>query len=141
LAVVAYHGITVLYPLLQVAVLIFAGLLLYRYHRPLMAALRRFDRENLARKAAELRDRSDALAHFRHTIARAEEQVEDVTEIRLSDARTGTPVTRFLFEGVQFATRGEAERVRADKVRKLARDFYLELPTALAARREDGKLR
>jgi hypothetical protein len=40
-----------------------------------------------------------------------------------------------------FATCGEAERARADRVRKLARDFYLELPSALAARREDGKLR
>ena len=130
-----------LYPLLQVAVLIFAGLLLYRYHRPILVALRRFDRENRDRKAAELRDRKDVLAHFRHTFARAEEQVEEVSEITLKDVRTGTPVTRFLFEGEQFATRGEAERVRSDKVRKLARDFYLELPTALAARREDGKLR
>jgi hypothetical protein len=131
----------VLYPLLQVAALIFAGLLLYRYHRPLLGALRRFDRENRARKVAELRDRTDALAHFRHTIARAEEQVEEVSEITVDDARTGTPATRFLFEGEQFGTKGEAERVRADKVRKLARDFYLELPTALAARRGDGKLR
>jgi hypothetical protein len=131
----------VLYPLLQLAVLIFAGLLLYRYHRPALAALRRFDLRNQSRKAAELRDRTDMLAHFRHTIARAEEQVEEVSEITMTDARTGTPVTRFLFEGEQFATRDEAEHVRADRVRKLARDFYLELPSALAARREDGKLR
>jgi len=138
---VAYHGAAVLYPLLPITVLIVAGLFLYRYHRPVMAALKRFDRENRDRKVAELRDRTDMLAHFRHTIARAEEQVEEVGEISVSDARTGTQVTRFLFEGEQFATRGEAERVRADKVRKLARDFYLELPTALAARRQDGKLR
>lgn len=81
------------------------------------------------------------LAHFRHTIARAEEQIEDVIEITIADTRTGTPVTRFLFESEQFATRSDAERVRAEKVRKLARDFYVELPAALAARREDGKLR
>ncbi len=130
-----------LYPLLQLAVLIFAGLLLYRYHRPVLAALRRFDEENRARKVAELRDRTDMLAHFRHTMARAEEQVEDVIEITSADARTGTPVPRFLFEGEQFATKSDAERVRSDKVRKLARDFYMELPTALAARRKDGKLR
>ena len=81
------------------------------------------------------------LAHFRHTLARAEEQVEDVSEISVADPRTGTPVTRFLFEGEQFAMRSDAERVRAEKVRKLARDFYMELPAALAARRKDGKLR
>ena len=106
-----------------------------------MAALRRFDRQNQSRKVAELRDRTDILAHFRHTMARAEEQVEEVSEITVADERTGTPVTRFVFEGEHFATRGDAERVRADKVRKLARDFYMDLPAALAARREDGKLR
>lgn len=131
----------VLYPLLQVAVLIFAGLLFYRYHRPVMSALRRFDLRNQSRRAAELRDRTDMLAHFRHTLARAEEQVEEVSEITVADARTGTPVTRFLFEGEQFATRSDAERVRSEKVRRLARDFYMELPAALAARRKDGKLR
>jgi len=41
----------------------------------------------------------------------------------MGDERTGTPVTRYLFEGEQFATRAEAERVRADKVRSLARTF------------------
>jgi hypothetical protein len=131
----------VLYPLLQIAVVIFAGLLLYRYHRPVLAALRRFDKENQARKVAELRDRTDMLAHFRHTLARAEEQVEDVSEVTIADARTGTPVTRYLFEGEQFATRSDAERVRDEKVRKLARDFYMELPAALTARRDDSKLR
>ena len=130
-----------LYPLLQIAALIFVGLLVYRYHRPVLAVLRRFDRKNQSRKAQELRDRTDMLAHFRHTIARAEEQVEEVSEIAVADERTGTPVARFVFEGEQFATRGDAERVRDDKVRRLARDFYLELPAALAARREDGKLR
>ena len=129
------------YSLLQVVILIFAGLLLYRYHRPVLGALRRFDLQNQMRRAIELRDRTDTLAHFRHTIARAEEQVEEVSETTVADPRTGTPVSRFLFEGEQFATRHDAERARADKVRKLARDFYMELPAALAARRKDGKLR
>jgi hypothetical protein len=130
----------VLYPLLQAAALILAGLLLYRFHRPILAALKQFDAENRARKVQELRDKTDALAHFRHTLSRAEEQVESVSEISLADARTGTPVTRFLFEGQRFATRTEAERVRAEKVRALARSFYLDLPAALAARRDDGRL-
>jgi len=34
----------------------------------------------------------------------------------------------------------DAENARADKVRALARKFYMELPAALAARRDDGRL-
>ena len=133
--------LVVLYPLLQVAVLILAGLAIYRYHRQVLDGLKRFDLKNQIRRAGELRDRTDTLAHFRHTLARAEEQVEQVSEITVADPRTATPVTRFLFDGDEFATRSDAERARAEKVRKLARDFYMELPAALAARREDGKLR
>ncbi len=128
-------------PLLWTAGFILAALILFRYHRQILAALSRFDARNRARIEGEERDRFDSLAHFRHTLARAEEQVEAIGEITLSDARTGTPVTRFLFEGEKFATRADAERVRADKVRTLARQFYMELPAALAARRPDGKLR
>ena len=130
-----------LYPLLEATVLILAGILIYRFHRPVLAALKRFDAKNRARQIQDLRDRTDQLAHFRHTLSRAEEQVEKVGEITLADARTGTPVTRYLFEGQQFATRTEAEAIRAEKVRALARTFYLDLPAALAARRGDGKLR
>ena len=119
---------------------ILACILIYRYHRPLLAALKRFDEQNQARKIGELRDRADQLAHFRHTLGRAEEQVEAVEEIIVSDARTAMPVTRFLFEGEQYATRAEAERTRSDKVRALARTFYLDLPAALAARRGDDRL-
>ena len=127
--------------LLTTAAVIFAGLLVYRYRAEIMTALRRFDRRNRDRIEQEIRDKTDSLAHFRHTLGRAEEQVEKVSEIVVSDSRTATPVTRFVFEGEQFATRTDAERVRADKVRALARTFYVELPAALAARREDGKLK
>lgn len=119
---------------------ILACILAYRFHRPVLAALRRFDLRNQKRKIEEVRDRGDQLAHFRHTIHRAEEQVEAVCELMVTDAKTATPVTRYVFEGTQFATRAEAERARAEKVRLLARTFYLELPAALAARREDGRL-
>ncbi len=127
-------------PLLQAAAIILVGILFYRYHRSIFAALRRFDLQNRLRQEQELRDRGDSLAHFRHTLKRAEEQVEDIGEITLSDVKTGTAVTRFIFEGERFATKKDAENARADKVRALARKFYMELPGALAARRDDGRL-
>jgi len=130
----------VLYPLLEAAILILAGILIYRFHRPVLAALKRFDAQNRARQIQDLRDRTDQLAHFRHTLTRAEEQVETVGEIVVADTRTGTPVIRYLFEGEQFATKAEAENARAEKVRALARTFYLDLPAALAARRGDSRL-
>lgn len=127
-------------PLIEIAVLIAAGLILYRFHRQMLQALRRFDARNRARKIQEIRDRGDHLAHFRHTLQRAEEQVEEVSTIVVADERTGTDATRYLFEGEQFATKDDAERARQDKVRALARNFYLELPGALAQRRKDSRL-
>ena len=51
-------------------------------------------------------------------------------------------MTRYVFEGEQFATRLEAERARAEKIRAIARAFYVELPAALAcAAMEDDKLK
>jgi hypothetical protein len=135
------HNGNVIERLILTAGLILAGILIYRFGRPISAALRRFDAENRARRFEELRDRTDQLAHFRHTLRRAEEQVETIGEVAVSDERTGTPVTRYLFEGEQFATRADAERVRADKVRSLARTFYMDLPAALAARKGDGRIR
>lgn len=114
-------------------------LVIYGFRRSIGAALSRFDRDNRNRIEQERRDRSDALAHFRHTLSRAEEQVEDVQEVQETDERTGTPVTRFVFEGERFAAREDAEGVRAEKVRALAREFYRELPAALSAR-GDGRL-
>jgi hypothetical protein len=49
-------------------------------------------------------------------------------------------VTRFVFEGEQFATRFDAERVRAEKIRAIARGFYVELPRALAQRKQDEQV-
>ena len=115
-------------------------LVLYRFRDEIAAALARFDARNVKRIEDEQRDRSDPIAHFRHTLKVAEEQVEEVSETTVHDERLGTPVTRYVFEGEKFATRAEAERVRADKIRAIARGFYVELPTALAARKQDGKL-
>ena len=115
-------------------------LVIYRYRHDIMAALARFDARNVERIQDEQRDRSDPIAHFRHTLKVAEEQVEEVGEITVSDERLGSSVTRYVFEGEQFASRFDAERVRAEKIRAIARGFYVELPKALAARMQDGKL-
>ncbi len=127
--------------LLETALFLLAAILIYGFRDRILARLSRFDASNRERIVSEQRDRADSLAHFRHTLSRAEEQVEAVSELTVPDSRTGTPVTRYVFEGEQFATKFEAERVRADKVRALARSFYMELPNALAERRGDGKLR
>ncbi len=123
--------------LIQMSLAILVGILTYRYHREILAALRRFDARNRARIAGEERDKADSLAHYRHTLTLAEEQVEEVSEITLSDPRTATPLTRYVFEGEHFATRREAERAREEKVRAKARAFYRELPLALSARGDE----
>ena len=100
---------------------VMAALALYRFRRPILARLQRFDQANVDRIAQQERDKIDPLAHFRHTLRTAEEQVEAVMPIIEPDERLGTPVTRYLFEGERFATRDEAERVRAEKIRAIAR--------------------
>lgn len=130
----------VLGDLLTIFALIMVAIVAYRYKRPVLDALKRFDEENRARQEDEIRDRTDSLAHFRHTLKLAEEQVEDVGEIAVPDERTGQPVTRYLFEGEMFATRREAEKARAQKAGDLARQFYRELPVALMERKRDDKL-
>ncbi len=126
--------------LLTTSAFIAVMLVIYRFRHDIAAALARFDRRNVQRLEDEQRDRTDPIAHFRHTLKVAEEQVEAVSEITVADERLGTPVTRFVFEGEQFASRFDAERVRAEKIRAIARGFYMELPRALAQRKQDDKL-
>lgn len=122
-------------------VLIVVGLGLFYWFGPkLVAAFKRFDDENRSRIEADARDRRDRNAHIRHTLAVAGEQVEEIVEINETDPRTGTPVTRYIFEGERFATRDEAEKVRAEKIGRIAMGFYQDLPKALTARRGDGTL-
>jgi hypothetical protein len=123
--------------LLVTTAIIIAGLIAYRYQHIVLDALRRFDARNVKRIADQERERNDPVAHFKHTLATAEEQVETVSEITVSDPRTAMPVTRYVFEGEQFATRTEAERVRAEKIRAIARGYYMDLPIALSERRKD----
>jgi len=120
-----------------VLIVIALGLLVYRYNRQVIAAARDFERRNRQRIAQELADRGDAYAHFRHTTGVAAEQVEDVIEIDAVDERLGTPVKRYVFEAETFATRDEAEAARQRAIIAKARDFYHELPAALAARGKD----
>lgn len=120
--------------------IVLAAILLYRFHRPILAALVRFDARNIARKFEEARDRHDRLAHYRHTVKLAEEQVDTISEIVVSDERTAKPVVHFVFGGQRFARREDAEAARAAAIMAKARDFYVELPVALS-RRGDGTLR
>ncbi|HEY0267261.1 MAG TPA: hypothetical protein VGC16_10950 [Rhizomicrobium sp.] len=99
----------------------------YRYALP---ALKRFDQANVARIERQARETSDANAHYRHAIEVADEQVEEVQEIK-----TGA-ITHYLFEAEVFATREAAEEMRARRVGVVARRFYEELPVALASRSE-----
>ncbi len=117
-----------------------AMLLIYRFNRPIIAALRRFDARNVRRIRDQEAEKADPLAHFKHTLHTAEEQVETVSEITVPDERLGTPVTRYLFEGRQYATRFEADAARAEKIRAIARGYYMELPVALAERRGNETL-
>ena len=126
--------------LLSAALFILAGIVVYRFHPQILRAFRQFDANSRARIEGEIRDRADSLAHFRHTLKRAEEQVEEVQAVTVSDERTGTPVTRFLFEGETFASERDAVRAREEKVRVIARGFYMDLPAALRARKEDDRL-
>jgi hypothetical protein len=103
----------------------------YRFGLPWF---KRFDAANVARIAQQERDKADTNAHFRHALDVANEQVEEVQEIR-----TGK-VTRYLFEAQVFATRDEAEEMRAERVGVVARRFYEELPAALAGAAERGRM-
>jgi hypothetical protein len=120
--------------------LVLAAILIYRFHRSILAALARFDARNAARKLEEARDRHDRLAHYKHTLKLAEEQVDEVVETTVPDQRTGAQVSRFVFEGEAFVSREDAEAARQEAIVAKAREFYVELPTALT-RRGNGTLR
>ncbi len=105
--------------------LIVAALLFWRYAIP---RLKKFDENNVARIAQDEQDRRDPQAHIRHALDVAAQQVEEVQEVR-----TGA-VTHYLFEAQAYATRDEAEEMRARRIAVVARRFYEELPAALAGR-------
>jgi len=104
---------------------VLACILFYRFGLP---RLKRFDQANVARIVQQERDKSDATAHIRHALDIADQQVEEVQEVKV-----GT-LSHFLFEAEVFATREEAEEMRARRVGSVARRFYEELPAALMGR-------
>lgn len=106
---------------------VLAAIAFYKFALP---RLKRFDEANVARIVQQERDKSDGNAHFRHALDVANEQVEEVQEIRTGD------VTHYVFEAQAFATRDEAEEMRARRVGVVARRFYEELPVALMSRSE-----
>jgi hypothetical protein len=126
--------------LTNVTLIALAAIALFWLWPRLTAAFKRFDEDNRARIERQWRERGDRDAHIRHTLDVAEEQVEAIVEIKQTDPRTATPVTRYAFEGAWYASRDEAEQVRAQKIGDIARGFYRDLPAALAARRRDGRL-
>jgi hypothetical protein len=91
----------------------------YRYGIPV---LKRFDQANVARIARESRDRAEPNAHIRHAL--------EVQQVQVG------PATHYLFEAEVFATREEAEEMRARRIGTVARRFYEELPAALMGRSE-----
>jgi hypothetical protein len=95
------------------------------FYRFVLPRLRAFDRANVARIEREARDKADANAHIRHALEVADQQVEEIQPIQV-----GT-LTHYLFEAQVFATREEAEEMRARRVGAVARRFYDELPAAL----------
>jgi hypothetical protein len=104
---------------------VLACIAFYRYGLP---RLKRFDDANVARIAQQERDKADTNAHIRHALDVAEQQVEEVQEVKVG------AVTHYLFEAEVFATREEAEEMRARRIGSVARRFYDELPAALMGR-------
>jgi hypothetical protein len=113
--------------LLSLVLIIFGAAILGGSWQRIGRALRRFDAKNAQRRADEARALFDRYAHYRLTVQFAEEQIEEVTKITVPDARTGEPVTRYLFLGEEFATRKEAEAARYAAVIEKAREFYKDL--------------
>ncbi len=121
--------------LLTVAV-IFALIALFMVFKDrIVGALKRFVARNAARRAEEARALFDNYSHYRQTMELAEEQVEEVQKFRTTDTRTGEPLERYVFLGVQYPTRREAEAARHDAIIEKAREFYMELDKMYLSRR------
>src|SRR5688572_24636104 len=111
------------------ALLFCAGAALYRWRKVIIAALRRFDARNAARRDQDFRDRFERDAHYRHTLGLVDEQIEQVSVVHLPDSRTGILVPRYIFLGEHYQTRQEAEAARRAAVVARARAFYVDMDT------------
>jgi hypothetical protein len=115
--------------------LFLAAALVYRFRKPILGALHRFDKRNAARQAEERWERTTRHSHYRRAVLTAEDSLEEVAEIVVPDERTGQAVNRYRFLGEVFATRDEAETARRARAIAMAREFYAELDGATLPRR------
>ncbi len=117
--------------MLWACLFVLAGMAFYKFGLP---ALKRMDEANVRRAAQDENDIVDSQAHIRHAMEMADEQVEDVQEIRRGGA------VQYLFEAALYPSRDEAEEARAERVGTIARRFYQELPAALAGSKTRGRM-
>jgi hypothetical protein len=122
--------------LLYLTSFLIAVAIVYGFRRPILGKFRRFTAENTARRREEMHAVFDKYAHYRQTISFADEQIEAVSKLIASDSRTGTPVERFVFLGVQYPTLAEAEAARHEEVIAKAREFYKDLDKTFLQRRK-----
>jgi hypothetical protein len=121
--------------LLSLALFFFGAALIYAFRGRVFAPFRRFEARNALRRAEEARAMVERDAHYRHTLQSAQEQFEAVTKIAVPDERTGEPVERFLFLGIRYATREDAEAARQAAIVDKAREFYRDLDQIYLSRR------
>lgn len=121
--------------LISLVCIFIAAALVYRFRVRILGVFRRFEARNAARRMEEFQSRFDRNAHYRQTVALAEEQVEPVMRITVKDERTGHPVTRYVFQGETYGDLKEAESVRYGIVISKARDFYIDLDRVFLSRR------
>jgi len=124
-----------LWNLISVALFLLAAALIYKFRLRILLPLRRFEANNAARRAEEARALFDRYAHYRQTVQLAEEQVEEVSKLKVADPRTGEPLDRYVFLGVTYGTRREAETARHEVVIEKAREFYIDLDRMYLSRR------
>jgi hypothetical protein len=120
--------------LITVAIVLSAALLAYAAHRPVLAALRRFEARNAERRLQEFKSSMDYYAHYRQTVQFVDEQIEPVTPVTVPDERTGESVTRYVFLGTWYATLKDAEAARHAVVVEKAREFYVDLDQVFLSR-------
>jgi len=77
----------------------------------------------------------DRYAHYRQTVEFAEEQIEPVATLTVSDSRTGEPVTRYVFLGEEYATRKESRSITPYRCDRKSREFYIDLDRIYLSRR------
>lgn len=120
--------------LITVVVVLMAGLTAYAVHRPVIAAFRRFEAKNAERRLQEYKSAMDRYAHYRQTVQFVDEQIEPVMRETVADERTGEPVTRYVFLGMQYGTLKDAEAARHAVVVEKAREFYVDLDRVFLSR-------